>query len=405
MVALVGESPLPLYLSLRQFLAEGGKAILLHSARTEPQARAILSALEPSRRCILRLLPDPFNPTAVLAEARSIVAATPNALLDFTGGTKVMSAFSLVAWRERGAPHVYLEEARNLFHTTDEGETPLVDVGMTVREMAALHGFRPRATGAPRLAMSSADVSAIFSLWRTRRAAVDISGRSKFQQRDVAAEFDWSLELRPQWLYALRVLTSETASRWRSLSVPVDAADYERSEFRQAFRFFACSQWLEYLIAELVLSLSSDPASRLLLGDRPRKPAVDPSALETQAEYEPAAEPSRPTEPRNFFEVDVVCVTGNRLRLVSVTTATAVGMCKSKLQQAIFRAKQLGGPSAVACLVSLAGMSPHYRRPVAEVCEEDAGGGGRHRVFGLADVEQWMRGNGASLSAFLKGAR
>lgn len=92
------------------------------------------------------------------------------------------------------------------------------------------------------------------------------------------------------------------------------------------------------------------------------------------------------------FEIDVTVVRGHRLYVISCTTETKIGMCKSKLFEVAMRARQLGGDLARSALVCLLhggdDRGPYLsqlRNDVADIWDAP----NTPQVFGLDDLREW----------------
>src|SRR5437870_4931529 len=111
MVCLVGENPLPIYLGIKQLATPDAEIVLIYSEGTKSQARNIKTLVEAratngnrGRTCYMNQvvqLRDPFCPRQVRETLDAVVARlnSPQAYaLNYTGGTKVMSDYGLLAW-------------------------------------------------------------------------------------------------------------------------------------------------------------------------------------------------------------------------------------------------------------------------------------------------------------------
>jgi hypothetical protein len=92
------------------------------------------------------------------------------------------------------------------------------------------------------------------------------------------------------------------------------------------------------------------------------------------------------------FQIDVTLVRRHRLYVISCTTDTKTGLCKSKLFEAAMRARQLGGDlarSALVCLLHGTDLKVAFvdqlRNDVADVWNAP----NTPQVFGLDDLKEW----------------
>ena len=137
-VSLVGDNPLPVYLGIKQFGPPGSTCTLVYSDRTHAVADRIRASL-PDRKFEMEPLDNPYDPFAVCRVLD--VCQGPGAALNYTGGTSVMSAFSVLTWRTHTIDTFYLEGDRGLFHFGN-GDTKRLDPDLVdVKHLIALHGL------------------------------------------------------------------------------------------------------------------------------------------------------------------------------------------------------------------------------------------------------------------------
>lgn len=93
------------------------------------------------------------------------------------------------------------------------------------------------------------------------------------------------------------------------------------------------------------------------------------------------------------FEMDVVVMRGHRLHVISCTTDTSLGMCKSKLFEVMLRARHMGGDLARCALVCLlhgsdskGAYSDQLRWDAADVWDSAS----RPAVFCLDELREWF---------------
>jgi hypothetical protein len=411
MISLVGENPLPVYLGIRQLTADGARILLVHSSGspgTKEQADRVKARLERdagSRLVSLFQIADPWDPASVLSAVAGLPGSWGEAAFDYTGGTKVMSAMAVRAAADRFAALVYLEEARGQFRiwSPASGETEsrtlsALDPPLGVRDLCDLHNItvHPDATWQPD--PTPADLLAI---WHRRLAEhrADTDRILEFptnEEGNQGSDAAWRIYQRNQGRLGpcLDLLTPETRSRWAAIEAPSTPAAYSDSQRRAVFEFFASRQWFEYLMRELVLSVSQS-TDRIAFGTRPDDPVLGESDILSGQEFlvGQVARPRR-RDPR-MFEADVLGVVDNRLRYLSVTTGLSRKSCKAKMFEAVHRSRQIGGGLASSCVVSLADSGG-----VAD-CRTSVGLHPRHTIYGLSDVERWFQGNAHDLRRFL----
>jgi hypothetical protein len=96
------------------------------------------------------------------------------------------------------------------------------------------------------------------------------------------------------------------------------------------------------------------------------------------------------------FEIDIVLVRGHRIYVISCTTDTKIGLCKSKLFEIAMRARQLGGDlarSALVCLLHGSDSNGFFidqlRNDIADIWDAP----NTPEVFGLDDLKEWSGKN------------
>lgn len=403
MVCLVGQNPLPVYLGIRQLTTPDAKIWLVHSpgaSGTQPAANRIQDRLradpDNARTCSMIPLQDPFSPTAVQAVmARLRPQNGEPVALNYTGGTKVMSAFSVLAWGEC-LPHVwYLDEGRGRFHSGTGVTEGLQEIGLTARDLCALHGIRIQQDTGWQPDPTADDLRAIYSAWKglEPKKRPSFGWGEDFQGGSKERDFQWYSECQDAFAECLRWLTASKRKEWMAFQAPSDAASYAGSKCQRAFEFFAKHQWLEYVVREAALCLPADNA-RYVFGKRPKNPLLTEDAVLFSQEFIVG----RPTygsyhDPK-MFEGDMLVVMANRLRYLSVTTSFAPAACKEKMFEAMHRSRQVGGDLATSCVVSTA-----WKQTV-KACQDSINEHPRHTIYGEADLDSWFT-DPASLREFL----
>jgi hypothetical protein len=182
------------------------------------------------------------------------------------------------------------------------------------------------------------------------------------------------------WRKLLSLITDDTAQRWLDDPAMPDSPDaYQGSLLEARFRFIVHGLWFERWVGDVL---------RKLLG--PQQEIVTGAEMTIDGQR---------------FESDVMTIIDHRLFYFSATTASAEGVCKEKMFEAMHRARQIGGGLAYSCVVSLAGY-PSYdgeRQDTVQNCRRSIGKEPYHTMFGKAHVCQWQRGSYNSLHRFLRG--
>jgi hypothetical protein len=400
----VGENPLPVYLAIRQLTTPDAQIWLVHSPGprgTEQAARRIEERLcsapdcaGATRACVKMPLHDPYSPAAVREVMDGLCPRNGQPIaLNYTGGTKVMSAFSVLAWGNH-LPHVwYLEEASGRFHSGTGATEALGAIGMTVRELCALHDITIRKDESWPPDFTPDDLKAVYRKWTSLKpkARPKFGWGEDFEGSRIEEDFNWYCDCRDAFGQCLGWLTEPTRRRWRALKAPQDAASYAGSQCQRVFEFFAKHQWLEYVVREAALSIPADPA-RYVFGQRPANPLVAADDILFSQEFVVGdLTPGKPRDPK-MFEGDMLAVVGNRLRYISVTTSARPADCKEKMFEAMHRSRQVGGDLATSCVASMTWAVNDCRNSVDEHP--------RHTIYGKRDLDSWLI-NPASLRDFL----
>lgn len=425
MVCLVGENPLPVYLGIKQLATPEAEVVLVYSEATKPQAQNIKALLDKvrvtngngERTCITNQvvqLCDPYCPRQVRETLDAVVARLnhpQNYALNYTGGTKVMSDYGLLAWMlMQQAPHrqerstglawpevknaFYLEEPSGKFHFHDD-EVPLI-VAPTLEELLALHGVE-RLPERPAPDASQADIEKMFGWYddgSQRNVFNEVqhavkwrqelhTQKSKQQYHWLWPQFDRALGSWQQdcsWWKLLSLITNDTAQRWLDdPALPDNPEAYQGSLLEARLRFIVHGLWFELWVRDILRKIHG-PQQEIVMG-------------------------AEMTIDGQRFESDVMTIIGHRLFYFSVTTASAEGVCKEKMFEAMHRARQIGGGLAYSCVVSLADY-PYYggeKQDTVQNCRLSIGKAPYHTMFGKAHVRQWRRGSYNSLARFLQG--
>jgi hypothetical protein len=368
LVSLVGENPYPIYLGIRELAAPDCTVVLVHSEHTEPIARRIANIVsnevwfKTKGKIYLEPINDEFDPITVENDLRSIRDKYPNSAINFTGGTKVMSAFGVIAWyKEKGWPATYLAEQCGTFLFADGQTQNLSTHDYSIETLCQLHGTdlanKPAAFGA-----TSAELNEMFE----NRAAI----RAKISRQGD----DWQLHLAKStsdWRELLGCLPPTLANRLDAIELPQNGSQLNNHAFKPYKKAsdFLGGKWFE----EWMLSKVSA--------------VTDRNAWHTGQEL---------TINGQTFEVDLMTIHNHRLRYVSVTTGKEEKLCKGKAFEAIHRAHQIGGGMADIAVVCLANEA--LKKISLSV---GAGPGKKIKIFGESDAVEWQGGNLDTITEFL----
>lgn len=365
LILLIGANPLPNYVAASTL--KPSKIVMLYTRETKPVMERLT-----------RLIKKKIDPVIVEAchvrrssvrEVREAVSryATEGTYLNYTGGTKIMAAQARMAFgeafRSMGGDDcfsLYVDEERSciLFDNGHEVRVHEEEIGLSLEDLAELHDIKANPTALPPDGPTFDDVLAVL------RVEVDKPGTIASRLNEWGHSFDRIKTVKGALSCPLRVDTLGV-----SLSVAqVPGADWTNARFKVWKKFISDNAWLELWVACLV---------RQATGLVPH--------WSVNCEIQPLRRP---------FEIDVALVRGCRLYVISCTTSSEVGLCKSKLFEVGHRARQMGGDLARAALVTfLDGCEPNGQRRINMVQQDVESAWeqpNKPKVFGLADVREWF---------------
>lgn len=409
MICLVGENPMPIYLGIVDLCAEGAEIWLVHSVQTRPQAVAIQKKLGRRWQCpaanLVRV--DPYSPANVLSCLGPLMARHRGAILNYTGGTKVMSAFAVQAHCAAAADDMrlgqlcYLEDPSHLFRFGDGAERRVSNrTRLSVRDLVELHGGTQADTGQwPEV--TTGDLLRMWK-WHQRRELASLLGSAREGVSDYQKlEKQWDFEVGQwrdgPWLQFMRLFTHGSGDHpWWRVGMPSNAEAFEKwdegwfSPLALQWRF-ATGIWLELLVGYLV-RCALDGAN----------PLFDESPLDLGRDLVSGAQVQWNRRP---FETDLLLVQHNRLRLISVTTQVKQDQLKAKMFEAQVRARQIGGGQAYAAVISPAAAVRFRGQTIdpVEECQAAIDPARNHRFFGKGNLEEWIHGRSLdSLAQYLR---
>lgn len=146
LVSLVGRSPIPILIGCRDLAPADASHLLVCTPQTEGHARRISLALG-SSSCEVLVLEDGKSPHLVLQQLEEWTDRNKDSdlILNYTGGTKAMSAASVACLAaSSGSEMWYLDESSNTYRSF-LGETLQAGLIQSVEEVLFLHGWAGRA--------------------------------------------------------------------------------------------------------------------------------------------------------------------------------------------------------------------------------------------------------------------
>lgn len=370
LVLLVGSNTLPNYLSACALRPD--RVTLVYTRETQEAMQRlreslVAAQLEVSSEIMVDDATCPTDVRRTVDEALQGVAPS-DALLNYTGGTKVMAAHALMAFKDNGglpANASYLDEGgpdRPPRLRFDDGRTEALTVErvpLTLKTILGLHGIsfeqrrpkKPEPTAEDATAILDAvlaDVLLASRLYDERRRLAELKTPAKAAPEPFKAR-DFGLTLSLDQL-------------------PVDG-QMNRQAFEKWYRFIG-GEWLEEWLDAQIRALQLKPEPEIVVGVNSKRLAQ-----------------SRP------LEVDIAVVRGHRSYFISCTTDRKE-LCKLKLFEVAVRARQLGGDLARAALVCLADNSTvsSLKQDIDDVWRAT----NTPRVFGLDDIRAWSGHDGAA---------
>jgi len=360
LLLLVGSNPLPNYITA--LILKPRSIRLFYSPETEKVKKHLWEALTTGLSSA-HLDETCIEDVTSAAKVRQAFGSIPSdAHLHYTGGTKIMAAHARMAFRESGGKDEqasYLDERKGVLRFDDGYEKDLSrqQFTLTLNDVLALHAIKrisedhlqpdgPAGEDAGIIAGAVLnDPSLAKRLYGIHRD--EKNKRRSFEKAKAdAVILD---ELVPGDLSVRRI----------------PEAHWKRQTYENWLDFLG-GGWLETWCSALVRQI------------------VDGDEIAVGIECKLA----------NWrqCEIDVALVRGHRLYVISCTTDTKTGLCKSKLFEVAMRARQLGGDLARSALVCLLHGSDakgafvdQLRNDVADVWDAP----NTPQVFGLDELKEW----------------
>ena len=370
---LVGSNPLPNYLAA--VVLDPGEVTLLYSPQTVEPCKRLERELRDRGVTVSRVA------VADATDARMVREACASLQVDhlhYSGGTKSMAAHARQACQVGDAQASYLDERQGLLRFDDGYDVHLEhrDLGLTLDLLLRLHGIErigPHgpAPGGP----TDHDVVSVANRILCQ-PGLATEMRDLFRPDDRRRSFERAKCCAP-WTPGDHGLPLSVAS--------IPGEDWTKPQYEDWIAFLT-GGWLERWTARLIQSCL--PASVPVdVGVRCRRVKLA----------------------RTEFEIDVALVRSHRLHVISCTTDQKKALCKSKLFEVAMRARQMGGDLARCALVCLLDGSDDKGTYVDQLRADIASlwdAPNAPRVFGLADLREWVGTTGAlnlgSLEEWLK---
>lgn len=361
LLLLVGSNPLPNFLTA--LILKPKLVRLFYSEETKKVKDRLKKKLKeklPDSSLDEKFIEDAANAEKV-REAIKSIPITPVTHLNYTGGTKIMAAHARMAFGARGGTErqaSYLDERRGVLRFDDGDEIDLSRerLELTLNDILALHGIetipdKDPPQPAPTMEDTQIIARAVLSqpglariLYKIHRPNGDRCTFSKAKANPVSIK---------------DLIECDKGLNECELGVPeVPGKDWNERTFKKWCDFLG-GTWLEMWCYDLIAPLTSEVHQGVnCRRDNDRE-----------------------------FEIDLALVRGHRLYVISCTTDTTLGLCKSKLFEVAMRARQLGGDLARFALVSLlhGAHIDQLKNDVADVWEAP----NPPRAFGMDDLKDW----------------
>jgi len=376
LILLVGSNPLPNYIAARVLRPQ--RILMLYTSGptgTERVMKGLRSVF--SARLHVDVLPPCSVRRSDAREVRDIVLKYVNrdSHLNYTGGTKMMAVQARLAFREafralgdgcgREDSHAsYVDEERGAIVFDDGSEIPTsqIDLGLSLEDLAMLHGVSIEPTARTRGGPTSQDVHEVL-----RRV---ILGNRSIRVH-LAEKGSWLRQVSFAKALSDPFIPEHHNLRFSVKKIP----DVDWTEERLAlWQRFLSNGWLELWVSDLIQQVT---------GKTPE--------WSINCELKPVNDEVK----GRWFEVDLALILGRRLHVISCTTNANEDTCKMKLFEVGYRARQLGGDLARAALVSfLDGVNSNTGQPKVEMVQQDTqslwNAPNKPRVFGMDDIRKWF---------------
>lgn len=363
LLLLVGSNPLPNFIAA--LILNPESICLFYSPETEKVKDYLFKTLI-DRFGGIALTNKRIDDATDTAEVRNAFSLISNgAHLHYTGGTKIMAAHARLAFRDAGGKEdhaSYLDEKKAVLRFDDgyEIDVSKQSLKLTIDEILGLHGIKRLSDGKqPNSKPTELDVKRIYDevmsnpglaekLYKMHRKEGKLQ-HFNTARREPVNLWDYVSDLSIQWLPE-NDWTENTYKKWCE---------------------FLGGVWLERWCGILAQNIAKE--SEVHVG-------VDCKRVNGRQ-----------------FEIDIVLLRGHRLYVISCTTDTKIGLCKSKLFEVTMRARQLGGDlarSALVCLLHGGNGDGNYMDQLKSDVDDIWTASNTPQVFGLDDLKEWAGTHG-----------
>lgn len=360
---LVGSNPLPNVLAA--LVLKPSKIWLFYSKDTEDAMRSIKDTLKTKLKLKNKdfeekHIPNPFSAKSVVDILNS--SSLPKEIhLNYTGGTKVMSAQARMYMNQRRDQCSYIVERDSaLVYDTDRKEYfKDHNIKLSLDELFTMHGINPKEKNKKN---SPDDETIDYLMEYSLKGRESLDFLHSIHYDNKKHKLKNVTDARKNALNLSDVINS----RFGFENFPDDTMNSKPYEdWCKLFK----GTWLEHWVLNTIKKIIPDEYH-------------DENYLR-QSVY--CIFPSG----RNF-EIDIVLIVGHRLYAISCTTSYGLSECKLKLFEVAYRAKQLGGDLARSALICFADKDMNkLESDVDQIWDSD----NKPIVFGKRHLESWFKTN------------
>lgn len=388
LLLLVGGNPMPNYVATLGLHPK--EVCLVSSEQTKSVGetlQAVIQADFPGMQVKTIVLRDANDGEEIARKVGEEVAKKPEGThLNYTGGTKLMSAYALQAFYAKGGERErasYLDSRQVLIF--DRGEPmPLQEKGFRIpfESLLRLHGIqatrRKTVEGSPTIEDAEMIARRVleesFHRWEETQLLKTLQ-RVKEEWQEVK----WRKELKTTAEASRAHFEAETVGLPLS-EAKIPLSSWPQEKF-QSWSDFLGGLWLEDWVEKRLEELQRETPFEVRKGLLCQKKASG-----------------------RTFEVDLVILRGVRLYAISCTTSRDLALCKLKAFEVIERTRQMGGDLATSAVICPLWGS--YLDALKADVKDEWGSNNPTKIFGRDDLWAWSgfggKANLTSLRAWIK---
>lgn len=399
---LIGENPLPNYVTANLLLKKGGTPYLVHTTGTETQAKRLKNILDNTliglkSAQLISLGKHESDAYHIQDEIRRKIQSLKNGKigLNYTGGTKAMAVHAYRAVLSESRPDnvfSYLD-ARRLEMCIDREDGERIRIKITPELLQVklvnifqLHGLElkqkpTQQAQLPKLATEFANIFKeeskakhwcdwFYNVFREQAYKSKSNGRGEWKSKTALLEISTHLDNLPQEIIsAFKTENFLTADNKFSLQQVEKTGTFKEIKH---FCKWLDGLWLEHYVLEQVKNIA----------DR----QIQYYGLNFEI-------PIQGT--KDGFEFDVAFTRGYQLFAISCSTTSKRDLCKSKLFEAYLRARQMGGDEARVALICCSNEPDTLKAEIlASINDKKIAVFGREHLTNLSqEITNWIDQN------------